>query len=170
LSIVAPEGQISLTVLGNGTIAASLVDSGASAIYGFGFDPGVVNLPESGWSTTPDYAFGWGDNFGYQYSGFGDYVSNNIPSTESWIIGNPGDYTSVSQLMNGGNSSVNFVLLDSNSNAGNPQGEFGANLEGNYPVSAPEGGAALLYLLLAGGACFGAMFFSRSRFANLASA
>jgi hypothetical protein len=72
--------------------------------------------------------------------------------------------------MNGGNSSVNFVLLDSNSNAGNPQGEFGANLEGNYPVSAPEGGAALLYLLLAGGACFGAMFFSRSRFANLASA
>ena len=37
-------------------------------------------------------------------------------------------------------------------------------------VSVPEGGAAGLYLLLAGGACFGAMFFSRNRFANLASA
>jgi len=38
-------------------------------------------------------------------------------------------------------------------------------------VSVPEGGAALLYLLLAGGACFGAMFLApRNRFANLASA
>ena len=34
-----------------------------------------------------------------------------------------------------------------------------------------EGGAAVLYLLLAGGACFGAMFFfSRNRFANLTPA
>ena len=38
-------------------------------------------------------------------------------------------------------------------------------------VSVPEGGATLLYLLLAGGACFGAMFLvPRNRFANLASA
>jgi hypothetical protein len=38
-------------------------------------------------------------------------------------------------------------------------------------LSVPEGGATLLYLLLAGGACFGAMFLvPRNRFANLASA
>jgi hypothetical protein len=38
-------------------------------------------------------------------------------------------------------------------------------------VSAPEGGPALLYLLLAGGACFGAMFLvSRSRLANVTAA
>jgi len=38
-------------------------------------------------------------------------------------------------------------------------------------ISVPEGGATLLYLLLAGGACFGAMLLnSRNRFANLASA
>jgi len=38
-------------------------------------------------------------------------------------------------------------------------------------LSVPEGGASLLYLLLAGGACFGAMFLvPRNRFANLASA
>jgi hypothetical protein len=37
-------------------------------------------------------------------------------------------------------------------------------------ISAPEGGASPLYLLLAGAACAGAMFFSRNRFANLASA
>jgi len=40
-----------------------------------------------------------------------------------------------------------------------------------FRSSVPEGGAALLYLLLAGGACFGAMFLvPRNRFANLASA
>jgi len=44
-----------------------------------------------------------------------------------------------------------------------------AYLGGN--VSVPEGGAGLLYLLLAGGACFGAMFLvPRNRFANLVSA
>ena len=38
-------------------------------------------------------------------------------------------------------------------------------------VSAPEGGASLLYLLLAAGACFGAIFFrSRNRFASRAQA
>ena len=38
-------------------------------------------------------------------------------------------------------------------------------------IEVPEGGAALLYLLLAGGVCFGAMFLkSRNGFANLASA
>jgi len=37
------------------------------------------------------------------------------------------------------------------------------------PLSAPEGGASSLYLVLAGAVCFGAIFFfSRDRFANLA--
>ena len=38
-------------------------------------------------------------------------------------------------------------------------------------IDVPEGGAAFLYLLLAGGICFGAMFLNRrNRFASLASA
>jgi hypothetical protein len=42
---------------------------------------------------------------------------------------------------------------------------------GSLIATVPEGGASLLYLLLAGGACFGAMFLvPRNRFANLASA
>jgi len=50
----------------------------------------------------------------------------------------------------------------------NPVGYLNPNTPIDFSV--PEGGAALLYLLLAGGACFGTMFFSRNRFANLASA
>jgi len=48
---------------------------------------------------------------------------------------------------------------------------FNDNGSGTFnAVNAPEGGAALLYLLVAGGACFGAMFFSsRSRIENRAS-
>jgi hypothetical protein len=57
--------------------------------------------------------------------------------------------------------------------------DFTVNPDGSYQgppygtptnFSVPEGGAALLYMLLAGGACFGVMFFSRNRFANLVSA
>ena len=49
-------------------------------------------------------------------------------------------------------------------NGGRPQEMWTAD-----PV--PEGGAALLYLMLGGGVCFGAMFLNRrNRFANLASA
>jgi hypothetical protein len=65
--------------------------------------------------------------------------------------------------------STGTYLIDSVSNSsGYPtpstQVDFSA-------TQVPEGGAALLYLLLAGGACFGAMFFiPRNRFANLASA
>jgi hypothetical protein len=41
----------------------------------------------------------------------------------------------------------------------------------NLLLTIPEGGASLLYLLLAGSACFGAMFLaSRGRFAKLSAA
>ena len=54
-------------------------------------------------------------------------------------------------------------------NYGMFQGSYNVYVSGGGSFSAPEGGASLLYLLLGGGACFGAMFFfSRSRFANLA--
>jgi hypothetical protein len=56
-------------------------------------------------------------------------------------------------------------ILGTQSTGGRPQEMW------TDPMSVPEGGAALLYLLLAGGVCFGAMFLSRrNRFANLASA
>jgi hypothetical protein len=58
---------------------------------------------------------------------------------------------------------VNYELYD---NTG-----FNSGGAGTFTLTyVPEGGAALLYVLLAGGACFGAMFLSRNRFANLASA
>jgi hypothetical protein len=55
------------------------------------------------------------------------------------MIGNPGEFSSVGQVLNGGDASFNFFLDDDN-------GQFGALAE---PV--PEGGSGYLYLLLAGG-------------------
>jgi hypothetical protein len=165
LTPVTPEGEITFTVLNDGNIAATLVDSNPNAtINGFGFDACLCNLLESGWTPgLPDNFFGWDDGFGSQISGFGSYTTQKVPLTESWII--DGSYTSVGQIMNGGDSSVNFVLIESS-------GAFGADVEGNYPVSSvPEGGASLMFLLLAAGACFGAMFLSsRIRSQNCASA
>ena len=70
------------------------------------------------------------------------------------------------------NASTNLFILTPKApypvtygpNGGRPQEMWTAD-----PV--PEGGAALLYLMLGGGVCFGAMFLNRrNRFANLASA
>ena len=110
-STVDPVGQVTFTLNGNGTIAASLIDYGPATILGFGFNSSG-NTFETGWTNgTPGTAFGWGDGFGYQYGGFGGFGA----SQESWTIGNPGDFTSVSQALDGGsNSIVEFFLYDSN--------------------------------------------------------
>jgi len=136
LMSVPAEGQVIFTLEANGTIAASLTDYGAANILGFGFNSAAVNLPESGFApTAPDNAFGWTDDFGYQPSGF---LCSACGLQESWIIGNPGDYTSVYQVLNGGSSqsSVDFFLLDSNFNP------WGGNAQ---PYTAtPEPGSAVL--------------------------
>jgi hypothetical protein len=137
---VPSEGQITFTVVENGTISATLEDYTPARISGFGFDPCLCVLPESLFAPgTPDNALGWGDNFGTHDSGFASYNSFDVPSTEFWMIGNPGEFSSVGQVLNGGDASFNFFLDDDN-------GQFGALAE---PV--PEGGSGYLYLLLAGG-------------------
>jgi len=112
LNTVPAVGQVIFTLEGNGTIGASLLDYGSATIVGLGFNSAAVNLPESGFTpTVPDNADGWIDSFGYQPSGF---FCSTCGLQESWIIGNPGDYTSVYQVLNGGSqSSVDFFLYDS---------------------------------------------------------
>jgi hypothetical protein len=103
-------GQVTFTLLGNGTIAANLEEWGPAPIVGFGFNSAVLSLPESGFSpTTLSDTQGWWDYFGYQQSGF---YCPDCGYQESWIIGNPGDYTSVYQVLNGSSSSFDFYLLD----------------------------------------------------------
>ena len=135
LNSVPAVGQVIFTLNGNGTVAATLTDYGPDTIIGFGFNSAAVNLPESGFSpTAPDNPFGWIDSFGYQPSGF---LCSACGLTESWIIGNPGDYTSVYQLLTGGaQSSVDFFLLDS---AGL---QWGGNAQ-PYSVT-PEPGSLML--------------------------
>jgi hypothetical protein len=129
-TVVSAVGEVTFTLNLDGTIAASLWDYGPATVYGFGFNSCFCNLPESGWTPgTPDNFFGWGDDFGYQYSGFGSYNTFGVPLQESWTI--DGTYASVWDVLNNKYSSVNFFLTDSN-------GNWGAG-----PV-APEPGSFLL--------------------------
>lgn len=136
LNPVPAVGQVIFTLNGDGTVSASLTDYGSANIRGFGFNSTAINLPESGFTpTTPDNAYGWVDSFGYQPSGF---ACSACGLTESWIIGNPGDYSSVYQLLTGGSqSSVDFFLFDSSG------GQWGANAQPYSPTPEP-GTLALL--------------------------
>jgi len=108
----ASGGQVTFTLNGDGTIAASLSTTLAGSIIGFGFDSIGTDLPESGFSpTAPDNANGWDDSYGSQFSGF---FCSACGTTESWTIGNTGDFTSVFQALGGGNSTFDFFLLDAN--------------------------------------------------------
>jgi hypothetical protein len=119
----------------------------------------------------------------------GVLLSNpNAPgTTTNTTLAGGGTYLTYDDLLFPGSNPQldgNGLLFDLNGVAVNIWGdgvsEYQA-FEGNYlfndngsgtfnAVNAPEGGAALLYLLVAGGACFGAMFFSsRSRIENRAS-
>jgi hypothetical protein len=132
-TVVAPVGEITFTLNLDQTIAASLWDYGLATVSGFGFNSAFVNLPESGWAPgTPDNFIGWGDDFGYQYSGFGSYVTHDVPLQESWTI--DGTYNSVWDVLNNPYSSVNFFLTDSN-------GNWGA---GPTSPAVPEPGSLLL--------------------------
>jgi hypothetical protein len=145
--LASPEGSVTLTLQSDGTVEASLTDSSSDSIADFAFDDPGGNLPESGFSPVAEPVSGFDDPFGYQATGFGD-----PQGPETWIIGDIDEFGSLSALLNGGHSSVEFYLKDSN-------GQFGADAE---PV--PEGGAGPMYLLLAAAVCFGTMVLgSRSR-------
>jgi hypothetical protein len=138
ITTVAAAGQIIFTLNSDGTITASLDDYGSGTVAGFGFNSSG-NTAESGFTPgAPDDAFGWSDGFGYQFGGFGSYNTYDVPSQESWIIGNPGDFTSVYQALDGGsNSQVDFFLYDSN-------GQWGADAEPYNPSPIPEPGSFML--------------------------
>jgi len=109
---VASEGQVTFTLNPDGTIAASLVDY-TSNIVGFGFDSVVINspLPESNFSpAAPDNPYGWNDFFGTHNSGF--LASSTFGTSETWTIGNPGDFTSVLGALGGGQATHPFFLYD----------------------------------------------------------
>jgi PEP-CTERM motif len=92
---------------GDGTISGFLT-SYYSEIRGFGFESVAINLPESGFAPTPPTnPWGWGDAFGYHPSGF---ACSSCGFAESWIIGSPGDFTSVWQALGGDTASTDFFL------------------------------------------------------------
>ena len=108
LNPIPAVGEVDFSLNGDGTITASVIGYTVNVI-GFGYNSLAYDLPESGFSpTTPDNPYGWGDAFGSQPSG---YLCSLCGSTESFIIGNLGDYTSVWQVLGGGaQSSVDFFL------------------------------------------------------------
>lgn len=108
LNPISSVGQVTFTLNPDGTVAASLVSFGNN-IEGFGFDSQAVNLPESNFSPPVSNAFGWQDAFGYHPSGF---LAAGTSMTETWTIGNPGDFTSVFQTLGGNTATTDFFLLD----------------------------------------------------------
>jgi hypothetical protein len=139
LNPITSQGQVTFTLNGDGTIAASLVTF-FDDILGFGFNSAAVNIPESAFSpTTPDNTEGWLEGFGYQPSGF---ACSTCGLAESWTI--DGDYASVFDVLNGGSSqsSVDFFLFTDG-------GVFGAV----QLTSVPEPSAWLLLATLAA-VCF----------------
>lgn len=139
----ASGGHVIFTLNGDGTIAASMVSYGDS-ILGFGFNSAAINLPESNFApTAPDNTQGWSDTYGYQASGFSCSVCG---LSETWTIGNPGDYTSVFQVLDGGNNSAyDFYFLGES-------GDWAADAVAESPVPEPSSwmllGAGVLGLAL----------------------
>jgi hypothetical protein len=97
-------------------------------------------------------------------------------------FGTPTEPTGLGQTLStlGGDVAYSYEYSDTNSSndgLGPSINQVGANTfnAGTFAIgtlaAAPEGGASWVYLLSAGAACFGAMFFfRRNRFANLAAA
>jgi len=131
LHTIPAVGQVTFTLNSDGTIAATVISYGPNTIVGFGFNSHIIDLPESGFTpTVPDNADGWCDPFGCQYSGF---RCDLCGLQESFVIGNPGDYTSVYQVLDGGAySTVDFFLYDSNLN------DFGGNAQPQTTTPEPS--------------------------------
>jgi len=100
-------GHISFVLNANGTIRANF-ESFVGPLRGFGFDSTFLNVPESHFSTNPDNLFGWSDDYGEHRSGF---FSSESDDDESWIIGNPGQYSSVFDVVGGGHATHNFFFV-----------------------------------------------------------
>lgn len=109
-------GQISFTLNGDGTISASLF-SNFGGILGFAYDSPSPRYTGSqfpsegaGYTTTA-----WVSDYGFFGSGIYWENETQLPPSEiSWIIGNPGEFTSVWQTL-GGNAAYDFVLFQKGS-------------------------------------------------------
>jgi hypothetical protein len=134
-------GEVTFSLNGDGTIAASLVSTSGNNIVGLGFDSVGVNLPESNFApTADDNPFGWTDMYGYQPSGF---LCGSCGTSETWTIGNPGDFTSVAQALGGTTSTYDFFLYDSANN------QWAANA--NFSATVPEPSTWAIMLVGFGG-------------------
>lgn len=149
LNPIPAVGQVTFSLNADGTIAATLIGYDSHNLVGFGYNSLLPNLPESGFfPTLPDNPYGWGDAFGTQPSGF---LCTACGTMESFTIGNPGDYTSVWQVLGGGpQSTVDFFLLS----GGNQYG--GDALSTTVPEPASV-------LLLGAGVLSAAALFRRKR-------
>jgi len=135
LNPIPSVGTVSFVLQADGTISASLTTS-VSGILGFGYDSTATNLPESNFSNPGSISNtdGWGDAFGNQRSGF---AADSSQASYTFTIGNPGDFTSVFNVLNAGTSSVNFFLVDANDD------QFGGQAVPLVP-GVPEPGTLLL--------------------------
>jgi hypothetical protein len=129
---VPPVGQVIFTLNSNGTVAATLTSYGPPTILGFGFDSNS-SLPQYNFSSTrPTYLSSCSDNFGLQQTCFAYFFLDPGPLSLSWTIGNPGEFTSVTQLLTGGTSSVDFWFDDSDFH------QWGGNAQPYSPVPEPS--------------------------------
>ncbi len=112
LNVVPAQGWVTFVLNADGTISATVAVTNGFNIRGFAYNSSTT-LFESNFSPAePDNKSGFADGFGGQASGF---YCPGCSSTESFTIGNPGDFTSVFGALNGGSySTVDFFLQDSN--------------------------------------------------------
>jgi hypothetical protein len=105
-------GQVDLDLLVDGRVLAT-VSAASGGIVGFGFNSAGFNLPLSGFPAgQPSNTFGWGSaTYGDFASGF--FANSPAPAAMSFFIGDFGDYSSVTQVLGGGNTRWNFFLVDS---------------------------------------------------------
>ena len=86
LTLVASEGSVTFTLNSNGTIAASLTDTGGT-IVGFGYNSAAINLPESNFQPLlPSNPYGWLDSFGYQASGYLAGTTPAVPEPGTMVL------------------------------------------------------------------------------------
>jgi PEP-CTERM motif-containing protein len=106
------DGTITLTLNGDGTITASLSvlsGSGFGPIIAFGMDT-KTTFQQSDFSAPPAITGIRGDSYGQQNTSFD--CATDCGYNETWQIGTIGQFTSVSQAINGGAlSSHAFVVI-----------------------------------------------------------
>jgi hypothetical protein len=139
---VAAGGQVIFTLNPDGTIDATLDSYGSDSIVTFGIrDYMSPPLSLSGYApTAPTFPEATvQDAFGTQDIGF---YCPACGTTESWEVGTPGEFTSVWQLLNNTDSSVDFFLLTQGDGV---NVSLGADAQPYSPLSPiPEPGSFVL--------------------------